>query len=66
MRCEDCKHSKGICKVCIKDKVFYLGVDLGKGDDETVVTNMCEDEWEDKGEDENSNKSEDMRNLVYR
>lgn len=31
--CKDCKYNKKICLVCIKDKIYYVGVDLGKGDD---------------------------------
>ena len=32
-KCKDCKHNKNIsCLVCIKDKIYYVGIDLGKGD----------------------------------
>lgn len=32
-QCKDCKHNKKIsCLVCIKDKIYYVGIDLGKGD----------------------------------
>jgi hypothetical protein len=36
--CKDCKYNKQTsCLVCIKDKVYYVGIDLGKCDDETIV-----------------------------
>lgn len=36
-KCDDYKHNFGLCKVCIKDKLFYIGIDLGKGDDKTEI-----------------------------
>lgn len=40
MECKDCKYSTGICKVCIKDKIYYVGIDFGKGDDKTEVKTL--------------------------
>lgn len=34
-QCKDCKHNKNICLVCIKDKIYYVGIDFGRGDDKT-------------------------------
>lgn len=25
-KCSDCKYNSGLCKVCIKDKLFYVGI----------------------------------------
>ena len=33
-KCKDCKHNKNIsCLVCIKDKIYYVGIDFEKRDD---------------------------------
>ncbi len=39
-KCNDCKYNSGLCKVCIKDKLFYVGIDFGKGDDKTEVKKL--------------------------
>lgn len=36
-KCKDCKYNKGICLVCIKDKIFYVGTNFGRGDDKTKI-----------------------------
>lgn len=25
-KCNNCKYNSGLCKVCIKDKLFYVGI----------------------------------------
>lgn len=29
-KCKDCKYNKNVsCLVCIKDKIYYVGIDFG-------------------------------------
>ncbi len=40
-KCKNCKHNKNIsCLVCIKDKIYYIGIDLGKGDDKSEIKRL--------------------------
>lgn len=40
-QCKNCKHNKNnSCLVCIKDKIYYVGIDLGKGDDKSEVKRL--------------------------
>lgn len=38
-KCKDCKHNKNICLVCIKDKIYYIGIDYDNRDNRRIKEN---------------------------
>ena len=38
-KCNDCKYNFGLCKVCIKDKLFYIGIDYDNRDKRRMKEN---------------------------